>query len=114
MECSKSRRKRRVNEGLKDIPEKDLKRVQTAIQDAFCVLKGGYNPGRRSFTDGLPRDRRWWQGFVVSPAEEEEALPCRNRNGFVPEKFLEILFIASYSFPEISLLSLSLLVERKA
>jgi len=31
--------------GLKDIPEKDLKRAQTAIQDAFCVPKGGYNPG---------------------------------------------------------------------
>jgi predicted small metal-binding protein len=35
----------RAIHGLKDIPEKDLTRARTAIQDAFCVPKGGYNPG---------------------------------------------------------------------
>ncbi len=29
-----------------DISEKDLERARTAIQEAFCVPKGGYNPGR--------------------------------------------------------------------
>ena len=31
--------------GLKDISEKDRLRARAAIQDAFCVPKGGYNPG---------------------------------------------------------------------
>jgi predicted small metal-binding protein len=31
--------------GLKDISEKERMRARTAIQDAFCVPKGGYNPG---------------------------------------------------------------------
>ncbi len=35
----------RAIHGLKDISEKDRLRVRTAIQDAFCVPKGGYNPG---------------------------------------------------------------------
>jgi predicted small metal-binding protein len=29
--------------GLKDFPEKA--RARAAVQDAFCVPKGGYNPG---------------------------------------------------------------------
>lgn len=31
--------------GLKDISGKDLMRARENIQDAFCVPKGGYNPG---------------------------------------------------------------------
>jgi predicted small metal-binding protein len=31
--------------GLKYISEKDRIRARAAIQDAFCVPKGGYNPG---------------------------------------------------------------------
>jgi predicted small metal-binding protein len=32
--------------GLKDIPEKDVVRLRETVQQAFCVPKGGYNPGR--------------------------------------------------------------------
>lgn len=39
----------RAIHGLKDIPEKDLLRARAAIQDAFCVPKGGYNPGGGGF-----------------------------------------------------------------
>jgi len=35
----------RAIHGLKDISEKDLARARSTIQDAFCVPKGGYNPG---------------------------------------------------------------------
>jgi predicted small metal-binding protein len=35
----------RTIHGLKDISEKDRGRAHAAIQDAFCVPKGGYNPG---------------------------------------------------------------------
>ena len=35
----------RAIHGLKDISEKDRQRARQAIQDAFCVPKGGYNPG---------------------------------------------------------------------
>ncbi len=35
----------RAIHGLKDISEKDRKRARAAVQDAFCVPKGGYNPG---------------------------------------------------------------------
>ncbi len=35
----------RAIHGLKDIPEKDRIRAEETIQDAFCVPKGGYNPG---------------------------------------------------------------------
>jgi predicted small metal-binding protein len=35
----------RAIHGLKDISEKDRMRVRAAVQDAFCVPKGGYNPG---------------------------------------------------------------------
>ena len=35
--------------GVKDIPEKESARARTAIQDAFCVPKGGYNPGGGGF-----------------------------------------------------------------
>ena len=35
----------RAIHGLKEIPEKKLAEVREAIQDAFCVPKGGYNPG---------------------------------------------------------------------
>ncbi|MFB3884482.1 MAG: DUF1059 domain-containing protein [Thermodesulfobacteriota bacterium] len=35
----------RAIHGLKDISEKDLMRARENIQDAFCVPKGGYNPG---------------------------------------------------------------------
>lgn len=35
----------RAMHGLQDISEKDRVRLQQAIQDAFCVPKGGYNPG---------------------------------------------------------------------
>jgi predicted small metal-binding protein len=31
--------------GLKEISEKDRSRARAAVQDAFCVPKGGYNPG---------------------------------------------------------------------
>ena len=31
--------------GLKYIPEKGRVQARAAIQDAFCVPKGGYNPG---------------------------------------------------------------------
>jgi len=31
--------------GLKDISDKDRMRARAAVQDAFCVPKGGYNPG---------------------------------------------------------------------
>ncbi len=36
----------RAIHGLKDIPEKDLVRLRGIVQQAFCVPKGGYNPGR--------------------------------------------------------------------
>jgi len=29
--------------GLKDVSEKDRLRARAAVQDAFCVPKGGYN-----------------------------------------------------------------------
>jgi len=35
----------RAIHGLKDISEKDRVRARAAVQDAFCVPKGGYNPG---------------------------------------------------------------------
>ena len=35
----------RAIHGVKDIPEKDRARARAAVQDAFCVPKGGYNPG---------------------------------------------------------------------
>ena len=35
--------------GLKDISEKDRMRAKSAVQDAFCVPKGGYNPGGGGF-----------------------------------------------------------------
>ncbi len=35
----------RAVHGLEDIPEKDRARARAALQDAFCVPKGGYNPG---------------------------------------------------------------------
>ena len=38
----------RTLHGLKDISTKKRKRAQDSIQDAFCVPKGGYNPGRGS------------------------------------------------------------------
>jgi predicted small metal-binding protein len=38
----------RAIHGLKDISEKDRLRARAAIQDAFCVPKGGYNPGEGS------------------------------------------------------------------
>jgi predicted small metal-binding protein len=31
--------------GLKDLSDKDRMRARTAVQDAFCVPKGGYHPG---------------------------------------------------------------------
>ena len=34
----------RAIHGLKDISERDRVRARAAIQDAFCVPKGGYNP----------------------------------------------------------------------
>lgn len=34
----------RAIHGLKDISEKDRLRVRAAVQDAYCVPKGGYNP----------------------------------------------------------------------
>lgn len=35
----------RVIHGLKEVSEKDRRRAKAAIQDAFCVPMGGYNPG---------------------------------------------------------------------
>ncbi len=35
----------RAIHGLKDISEKEISQARGAIQDAFCVPKGGYNPG---------------------------------------------------------------------
>ncbi len=35
----------RAVHGLKDISERDRLHARSAIQDAFCVPKGGYNPG---------------------------------------------------------------------
>jgi predicted small metal-binding protein len=35
----------RAIHGLRDISEKDLSRARETIQNAFCVPKGGYNPG---------------------------------------------------------------------
>ena len=35
----------RAIHGLKGISEKERMQARTAIQDAFCVPKGGYNPG---------------------------------------------------------------------
>jgi predicted small metal-binding protein len=32
--------------GLKNFSEKDRIQAREAVQDAFCVPKGGYNPGR--------------------------------------------------------------------
>jgi predicted small metal-binding protein len=34
----------RAVHGLKDISERDRRRARAAIQNAFCVPKGGYNP----------------------------------------------------------------------
>jgi predicted small metal-binding protein len=39
----------RAIHGLKDISEKDRLRARAAVQDAFCVPKGGYNPGGGGF-----------------------------------------------------------------
>ena len=36
----------RVIHGMKDISEKARMQAKGFIQDAFCVPKGGYNPGR--------------------------------------------------------------------
>ena len=36
----------RALHGLKEISGKDRVKAQAVIQDAFCVPKGGYNPGR--------------------------------------------------------------------
>jgi predicted small metal-binding protein len=33
----------------KDISPKDIERAKEGIQDAFCVPKGGYNPGGGGF-----------------------------------------------------------------
>ncbi len=38
----------RAIHGLKDIPEKNRLQAKEAIQDAFCVPKGGYNLGTAS------------------------------------------------------------------
>jgi len=35
----------RAIHGLKDISDKDRMRARAAVQDAFCVPKGGYNLG---------------------------------------------------------------------
>lgn len=35
----------RAIHGLKDISERDRQRARAAVRDAFCVPKGGYNPG---------------------------------------------------------------------
>ncbi len=35
----------RAIHGLKDVSEKDRLRAKAAVQDGFCVPKGGYNPG---------------------------------------------------------------------
>jgi predicted small metal-binding protein len=35
----------RAIHGLKDILEKERLQARAAVQDAFCVPKGGYNPG---------------------------------------------------------------------
>jgi len=35
----------RVMHGMKDFSERDRERVREEIRDAFCVPKGGYNPG---------------------------------------------------------------------
>jgi len=35
----------RAIHGLKDISEKDRMRAKAGVQNAFCVPKGGYNPG---------------------------------------------------------------------
>ena len=35
----------RAIHGLKDVSDKDRMRAHAAVQDAFCVPKGGYNPG---------------------------------------------------------------------
>ncbi len=35
----------RAIHGLKDVSEKDRLCARAAVQDAFCVPKGGYNPG---------------------------------------------------------------------
>jgi predicted small metal-binding protein len=40
----------RAIHGLKDISEKDRMRARAAIQDAFCVPNGGYNPGGGSLS----------------------------------------------------------------
>jgi predicted small metal-binding protein len=40
----------RAIHGLKDISEKDRLRARAAVQDAFCVPKGGYNPGGGSLS----------------------------------------------------------------
>ena len=39
----------RAIHGLKDISDKDRTRARAAVQDAFCVPKGGYSPGRGGF-----------------------------------------------------------------
>jgi predicted small metal-binding protein len=39
----------RAIHGLKDISDKDRMRARAAVQDAFCVPKGGYNPGGGGF-----------------------------------------------------------------
>lgn len=39
----------RAIHGLKDISDKDRMQARAAVQDAFCVPKGGYNPGGGGF-----------------------------------------------------------------
>jgi predicted small metal-binding protein len=39
----------RAIHGLKEISDKDRMRARAAVQDAFCVPKGGYNPGGGGF-----------------------------------------------------------------
>ena len=36
----------RIMHGLTELPKKNRMRAQDSIQDALCVPKGGYNPGR--------------------------------------------------------------------
>jgi len=38
----------RAVHGLEDLSEKGRERAKAGIHDAFCVPKGGYNPGRGS------------------------------------------------------------------
>ena len=52
----------RAIHGLKDISDKDRMRARAAVQDAFCVPKGGYNPGGGSL---------YWFLAPFSQAERE-------------------------------------------